>query len=203
MKPARLVPALSALTLLLAAPVAAGAAPAGARPSFNCARVEAKTVPALVCHDSGLAALDRSLAKVYAEAQRKEPDQHPATLRMNQRAWIRSRDACARRKDAHACVEAAYRHRIVELEARYALVEAVGPVRYACDDDGGEVVATYYKTEPPSLIAEHGDATALMLVNPNGSGALYEGPAQSLWEHEGEATIRWGADGPEMHCVRQ
>jgi uncharacterized protein len=202
MKLARLVPALLALSLLPAA-VAVAAAPANTHPSFNCARVAAKSVPALVCHDAGLAALDRTLAKVYAEAVRKEPDQQPATLRTNQRAWIRERDACIRRKDERACVDAAYHHRIVELQARYALVESTGPVRYACEGDGGEVVATYYRTEPPSLIAEHGDASALMLVAPSGSGAKYEGAAKMLWEHQGEATIRWGADAPEMHCVRQ
>jgi uncharacterized protein len=205
MNPARPLPALSVLSLLFAWNVAApAAAPANARPSFNCARVEAKTVPALVCHDAGLAALDRKLAKVYAEAVRKTPVQQPATLRPKQRAWIRERDACEHKHDVRACVETAYRHRIVELEARYALVESTGPVRYACDEDGGEVAATYYKTDPPSLIAEHGDASALMLVVRSGSGAKYESPQGMLWEHQGEAVIRWGAEGtPERHCVKQ
>jgi len=204
MKHARHLPAPVALSFLLAwSAVAAGSTSADTRPAFNCARVAAKSVPALVCRDAGLAALDRTLAKVYAEAVRRESEQHPSTLRTKQRTWIRERDACARRKDAHACVETAYRHRIVELQARYALVDAIGPVRYACDNDGGEVVATFYRTDPPSLIAEHGDASALMLVAPSGSGAKYEGPEEMLWEHQGEATIRWGAGAPEVHCVRQ
>jgi uncharacterized protein len=204
MKPARRLPALLASTLLLTWPAVVPAATTpNAHPSFNCARVEAKSVPALVCHDAGLAALDRNLAKVYAEAVRKTPEQQPATLRSRQREWIRERDACRHRHDMHACVDAAYRHRIVELQARYALVDAIGPVRYACVDDGGEFAATYYKTEPPSLIAEHGDASALMLVARSASGAKYEGPQGMLWEHQGEATIRWGSGAPELHCVKQ
>jgi uncharacterized protein len=202
MKPARLLPALCASSLLVAGPAAA--AGAGARPSFNCARVEAHSVPALVCRDAGLAALDRTLAKVYAEAVRKTPDQQPATLRKNQRAWIRERDACGHQHEARACVDAAYRHRIVELQARYALVEAIGPVHYACEgENAGEVVATYYRTDPPSLIAEREGAQALMLVAPSGSGAKYESAQGSLWEHQGEALVRWGAGGDELHCVKQ
>jgi len=204
MKPARPLASACALSLLLAWPALVVAAPAGTRPSFNCTRVAKGSVPALVCRDADLAALDRTLAKVYAEAVRKTPEQHPSALRPKQRAWIRERDACGRRHDAHACVEAAYRHRIVELQARYALVEAVGPVRYVCEgDEAGAVVATFFKTEPPSLIAERGETSALMLLATSGSGAKYEGPQGSLWEHEGEALVRWGADEAELHCVTE
>jgi hypothetical protein len=74
-------------------------------------------------------------------------------------------------------------------------------VFYACDGDPrNEVVATFFRTEPPTLIAERGDRSSLMVMQPAASGARYQGRNESLWEHRGEARITWGFGAPEMRC---
>jgi hypothetical protein len=83
------------------------------------------------------------------------------------------------------------------------LVAGTGPVRFTCDGDPrSEVVATFFPTEPPTVIAERGDSVSLMDLEPSASGARYQGRNESLWEHEGEALIVWGYGSPEMRCTR-
>lgn len=78
----------------------------------------------------------------------------------------------------------------------------VATVRYVCDGQpANEVVATYFETEPATLIAERGDSVSLMYVEPVASGAKYVGRNEWLWEHQGEATVVWGYGAPEMRCV--
>ncbi len=94
--------------------------------------------------------------------------------------------------------------RITELQAKYRLVPATGPVTWACDGDPkNEVVVTFFKTDPPTLIAERGDQVSLMYLQPAASGARYQGPNESFWEHQGEATITWGYGAPEMRCTKK
>jgi membrane-bound inhibitor of C-type lysozyme len=64
------------------------------------------------------------------------------------------------------------------------------------------VIATFYPTEPATLIAERGDSVSLMYQVVSASGAKYEGRNELFWEHQGEATIRWGFEAPEMHCKK-
>jgi hypothetical protein len=55
------------------------------------------------------------------------------------------------------------RKRIAELQTKYRLVPASEPVFYACDGDPrNEVIATFFQTDPPTLIAERGDRVSLM-----------------------------------------
>lgn len=170
-------------------------------PAFSCAKVEAGSIEALVCKDAELAALDRKLSKVYASALKKAANEKPPQLKATQRGWVKGRNDCWKAEDKRACVKDSYTDRIVELEARYRLVKAHGPVRYVCDGNpANEVIATYFDTEPKSAIAERGDSTSLMRVQPSGSGAKYQGPNESIWEHQGEATIVWGYGAPEMRC---
>jgi hypothetical protein len=65
------------------------------------------------------------------------------------------------------------------------------------------VIATFFQTDPPTLIAERGDRVSLMYLQPAGSGAKYQGCNESLWEHQGEAVITWGYGRPEMRCTRK
>ena len=53
---------------------------------------------------------------------------------------------------------------------------------------------------PASLLAERGDSVALMhqVVN----GAKYHGQNNLFCEHQGQATIRWGFEAPELHCKK-
>lgn len=173
-------------------------------PSYDCRKVQSGSIEATVCKDAALSALDRKLAVVYAAASKKATDEHPPVLKAEQRGWIKDRDECRKSDDTRMCVESGYRRRIAELQARYRLVPGIGPVRYACDGDPrNEVIAMFFKTDPPVLIAERGDSVSLLYLAPSGSGARYVSRNESLWEHHGEATVTWGHGAPEMHCAKQ
>lgn len=171
-------------------------------PSLDCRKVEKGSIEELVCQNEELSALDRQLAEVYAAALKKAGNEHPAVLKPSQRGWIKGRDDCWKSSDVPRCVKDNYIARITELQARYRLVESIGPVSYQCNGNpADEVVVTFFKTEPASLIAERGDSSSLMIQTISASGARYEGPNELFWEHQGEATIRWGYEVPEMKCV--
>lgn len=175
---------------------------AAEKPSFDCGKVQAGSIEELVCQDAGLTKLDQQLAEVYAQAADKAKNEHPPMLKAMQRGWVKGRNECWKSEDKRACVESSYQTRIAELQAQYRLVEMTGPIFYACDGNpANEVVVSYFKTELATLIAERGDQTSLMFVQPSGSGAKYQGRNESLWEHHGEAKIVWGYEAPEMTCV--
>jgi uncharacterized protein len=175
-----------------------------ASPAFDCTQVEAGSIEEIICKDDKLAALDRKLAEVYGAASKKAVNEHPPVIKAEQRGWIKGRNDCWKNDDRRRCVEDAYVLRIAELQARYRLVAVTGPVFYACDGDPrNEVAATFFKTDPPTLIAERGDQSSLMYLQPSGSGSKYQGRNESLWEHQGEAIITWGYGSPEMHCKRK
>jgi uncharacterized protein len=173
-------------------------------PSFDCSKVEAGSIEAMICKDEGLAAMDRKLAEVYAAASHKAVNEHPPVLKAEQRGWIKGRNECWKDDDKRRCVENQYVLRIAELQAKYRLVPASEPVLYACDGDPRhEVIATFFQTDPPTLIAERGDRVSLMYLQPSGSGAKYQGGNESLWEHHGEAMITWRYGSPEMQCTKK
>lgn len=88
--------------MLLATCTAAGAA------SFDCTRATGR-VERLICSNAELSALDDELAD--AHAMQPQDGVAAAQLRAAQRAWLRTRDACA---DA-ACVRGSVERRIAEL----------------------------------------------------------------------------------------
>ncbi|MBP6451738.1 MAG: MliC family protein, partial [Aeromonas sp.] len=134
-------------------------------------------------------------------ASKKAVNEHPATLKAEQRGWIKGRDDCWKSQDQKLCVSDSYHQRIVELQARYRLVDSVGPVTWLCDGDSrNQVVVTFFKTDPATLIAERGDSTSLMTQQISASGSRYLGRNESFWEHQGEATIVWGYGAKEMKC---
>ena len=173
-------------------------------PSFDCSKVEAGSIEGMICKDEGLAAMDRKLAEVYDVASHKAVNEHPPVLKAEQRGWIKGRNECWKDDDKRRCVENQYIRRIAALQAQYRLVSASEPVFYACDGDpSNEVIATFFQTDPPTLIAERGDRVSLMYLQPSGSGAKYQGGNESLWEHHGEAMITWGYGSPEMRCTKK
>ena len=189
----------------LALPMAAacGCASAAA-PSFDCSAVEAGSIEAMICADADLAALDRKMANVYAEARQKAANEHPPVLKSEQRGWIKGRNECWKSEDQRSCVEQSYRLRVAELQARYRLIEGTGPVTYVCNGNPADtVIATFFPTEPPTAEVERGDQVSLMYLQPSASGARYVGRNESLWEHHGEALVSWGYGSPEMKCVKQ
>ncbi|GJL53978.1 MAG: lipoprotein [Nitrospirales bacterium] len=172
-------------------------------PSFACDSVPAASIEARICGDEELSALDRKLSGVYAAASKKATNERPPVLKAEQRGWIKGRNDCWKSNDKRGCVRDEYKHRIAELQARYRLVPYNGPVRFICDGNpANEVVATFFETDPSTLIAERGDSVSLMFVQPSGSGAKYQGRNETFWEHHGEVSITWGYDAPEMHCKK-
>ena len=90
------------------------------------------------------------------------------------------------------------------MQASYRLVNSKGPFFYACDGNPAkEVVLTFFETEPPTLIAEFGDSTTLMYLQPSGSGSKYQGGNESAWIKGKEAMVIWGYEGPEMKCEQK
>ena len=186
-----------------AAALAFAVADAGAAPSFDCAKVESGSIEEMVCKDDALGALDRKLADVFAAAAAKATNEHPPVLKAEQRGWIKGRDECWKSDDRRACVETEYRRRTAELQARYRLVAGKGPFTYACKGgSGGEVVVSFFETDPPTAVAEYGDAVSLMYAEPAASGTKYVGRNETFREHQGEATVVWGYEAPEMKCAR-
>ena len=175
-----------------------------AGPSFDCSKAEAGSIEEMVCKDKELSALDRKLSEVYNAASKKAVNEHPPVLKAEQRGWVKGRNECWKSDDKRKCVEESYRLRIAELQARYRLVPGKEPVMYSCDGDPrNEVVATFFQTDPPTLIAERGDQVSLMYLQPSGSGSKYQGRNETLWEKGGEAIITWGYGSPEMRCKRK
>lgn len=170
-------------------------------PSYDCNTVESGSIPALVCDDAELSALDRQLTEVYAAARTKASNEHPPRFKAEQRGWIKGRNDCWKSTDLRGCVAESYRLRITELQARYRLVPHTGPFTFVCDDQpGSEVIVNFFATEPPTLIAERGDSVSLMYRQPSASGTRYQGRNESFWEHQGEATVVWGYEAAEMRC---
>lgn len=173
-------------------------------PSYDCAKVEPGAIEAMICKDKALSALDRKLSHVYASASIKAGTEHLPRLKAEQRGWIKGRDDCWKSDDVGACVRMEYQRRIAELQAQYRLVPQTGPVYYQCEGNpASEVSVMFFKTEPPTLIAERGDSVSLMYQQPSGSGVKYLGRNESLWEYQGETLITWGYGALESHCKRR
>jgi len=173
-------------------------------PSFDCSKIHKGSIEEMICKDEALSTIDRKMARVYAEASNKAVNEHPPVLKPEQRGWVKGRNDCWKSEDKRKCVEESYRLRIAELQARYRLVPAKGPANYICNGDPrNEVVVSFFQTQPPTLIAERGDQVSLMYLQPSGSGSKYQGRNESLWEHQGEASIVWGYGNPEMRCSRK
>jgi uncharacterized protein len=176
---------------------------AEAGPSFACDKVEVGSIEAMICGDEDLSALDRKLSGVYAAASRKAANEHPPMLKAEQRGWIKGRNECWKSDDTRECVRTEYRHRIAGLQARYRLAPGGGLVHFICDGNpANEVVATFFRTDPPTLIAERGDTVSLMYLQRSDNGARYQGRNESFREHQDEAVIIWGYGAPEMRCKK-
>lgn len=183
-------------TLVLASPAMAQEAP-----SFKCSENMSSSVQALICKTPDLAALDRTLAATYRTALKKAGNRANA-LKAEQRGWIKGRDDCWKSDDATACVRDSYGQRIIELQTAYSLVASTGPVIFDCANHGS-ISTTFFQTDPPSLTATYKGQRSLMVAVPAASGVNYKGQNESLWEHQGEARVRWGYGSQEMTCKKK
>jgi len=166
--------------------------------SIDCSKAKEGSTDATVCGDEGLTALDLKLADVYAHALQLSGN-NSKTLTAEERGWIKGQQDCSKAADQRACLQNGYELRIAELQARYQLVIPSGAARYNCPGNKIFHVA-FYPTEPASALLTHGKDTVFMSAREAASGARYEGPNANLWEHQGEAAIRWGANGTPLTC---
>ena len=173
------------------------------RPAYDCNKANS-SIERLICEDAELASLDRAVANVYALALSKAGNEHPLVLKAEQRGWIKGRNDCWKSNDRRQCVVELYRLRLIELQTRYRLVPVAASAKFFCDGDPRkEVIVDFFRTDPPSLIAERGDSVSLMLQQPAASGMRYQGRNESFWEHQGEASVIWGYGAPEMRCQKK
>ena len=104
------------LAILAASCLAAPLAQAS-HPSFDCSKATHEA-ELLICKDADLAALDRSLAELYATVLKHTPASQQAALKTEQRGWVKGRDDCWKADDKHGCIKAEYQSRIKELKDR-------------------------------------------------------------------------------------
>ena len=169
-------------------------------PSFKCSGQTQGSIEDLICHNPDLATQDRNLAATY-DAALKKAGSRAKSLKAEQRGWIKGRDECWKSDDKQACVHDAYRQRLVELQAGYGLVKGTGPVTFDCGQDGS-LDATFFQTEPASMLGTYKGQQSLLLIAQSGSGARYQGANESFWEHQGEARVTWGYGAKELTCKK-
>lgn len=88
-----------------------------AHPSFDCSKATHE-VEEIICKDADLAALDRSLAELYATVLKHTPDSQQGPIRTEQRGWVKGRNDCWKASDKHGCIKSEYQSRIKELKDR-------------------------------------------------------------------------------------
>lgn len=193
---------LLSTALVFLASLAAALTAQAARPSFFCAQASSPAEQ-MICADDELAKLDRQLAMVYASALTSSPGDTGRTLEAEQRGWKKERDESWKHKDQRGFIKSSYEHRISELQAAFGLVKSRGPFVLTCDGNrASRVVTTFFESLLPTARAERGGRTATLFVSPSGSGSRYDGQDVSYREHQGEASITWGAGAKEMKCRR-
>ena len=89
-------------------------------PSFNCAKAKTFTEKA-ICDNKGLARLDRKMAKGYSLLKsgffyKEQSEFKVDALKKEQRAWVKQRNACKKKKAYLGCYEQAYFQRIKHLD---------------------------------------------------------------------------------------
>ncbi|CAN7168456.1 MliC family protein [Pseudoxanthomonas sp. LjRoot168] len=174
-------PPVSAAPVAPPAPTPAAEAPALSPPSFDCAKAQA-VAERLVCGDAELAALDRQLARRYADAR----DTDPAT----QRGWAKGRDDCWKADDLRLCVLESYRTRLVELAIAAPGVVVPKTVEYRCSDNRLPFTMVYYNDiDPQAAVMTWGNDQAIVFPQPAASGAKYGRVGIEYWEHQGEASV--------------
>ncbi|MEO8617804.1 MAG: MliC family protein [Sphingomicrobium sp.] len=186
-----------------AAPVSEVTAPRGfaASPSFDCARADGQAQE-LVCSDPALGAMDRELSRLFAlaEADKMLPADGLATLRANQRGWIKGRDDCWKADELRQCVMTSYAQRIHELRqgSKAARAEAseslsIGPLAYFCDGIDAGIGVTFVKSDPGVLYMEWTDHSMALNQVESASGARYtgqwDGKPWQFWIKGREATF--------------
>jgi uncharacterized protein len=162
-----------------------------AAPSLDCAKAVG-SVDEVVCKDPALGALDTKLVDVYAASSKAATAEQKNRLAADQQQWLVMREACNKATDRNGCVKERYTRRIADLQAQFKLVPSRGPFRFACNEaQSGPFVAQYFETDPPTARFTFDGRTVTAFIARSGSGARYDGPSVSYWEHQGEASVVW------------
>lgn len=182
-----------------------GLEPAGANPSFNCNLGQLSEAEVMVCNNPQLAGLDQQLSEVYHQAKSKiHNTEQLSQFKAEQRGWVKGRNDCWKADDKTACIRGTYQQRITSLQARYQLVENSGPVILACGgDDKNEFIATWYQTDPPTIMLERGDQSSLLHRVPSETGVMYQGQNETLVQMQQDYSIAWGFEAPVLNCVKK
>ena len=175
-------------------------------PTFDCAKAKG-AVEETICGDEYLSALDQQLDGVFKNAMEAAGDDSQKQLRAEQRGWIKGRNECRKATgeespiffteswktiDVRNCVKTSYVFRISELQVAYGFAHSRGPFPYACENDStGGIDATFFKTDPPTVLLEREDKQVLAWMVTTGSGSKYEGQNVSFWAKGTEATVTW------------
>jgi uncharacterized protein len=182
-------------TLLAALAAAPAAAPAPACPKG------APPIEQLICGDSVLAQDDRDMVRLYTQAMQGFDESERARQEARQRAWLTARNACMQAADPRACVADLYARRMIELKIRSGLLTSPATANYFCKGATAPVTAAYYPTDPPAALLTYADQQAVLFVAESGSGARYAAEDVEIWEHQGQATVKW--NGKQMVCSKR
>ena len=170
-------------------------------PTFSCQAKSLNIIEKEICQDQGLSNLDLKMNAVFEEVLDSVALDESRVLKAEQRGWIKGRDDCWKSQNRQRCITQVYQYRIAELQARYQLIDPLGPIFYVCDGRPlDEIVVTFFSTVPPSILAERAGHVSFMLLQETASGSKYQGRNETFWEHQGQARVTWGVDATEMNC---
>src|SRR5262249_44345873 len=95
-----------------------------AGPSFDCARVKAGSVEALICGSDLLSALDAEMARLYWLARSAYGGASLADLKKRQIKWLKIRNECLEAATSSVCLRDRYLGRIASLRRESALARS-------------------------------------------------------------------------------
>lgn len=154
---------------------------------IDCAATDGD-VQDMICKDSELMALDRQLADEYRRALDRAGADTPG-LESTQRGWLSGRDECWKADDVRRCVREAYLTRLTELRIGDPGTVTPPTVTYRCPGGKPFTARFYNDLDPAAAVLTWGTDSAIVFVEPSGSGARYGRDGVEYWEHQGEVTV--------------
>ncbi|WP_337842759.1 lysozyme inhibitor LprI family protein [Rheinheimera sp.] len=171
--------------------------------AVSCAEPKGQ-VAQLLCTDAELQALDLRLNQVYQAAQAKAKDGLVTRLRSEQRGWLKGRAECWKAvgqpvwltaswtvSTVRDCSLAITQQRIAELQAVWALLDAVTEFYQCQNNPANEVVLQLFSSEPATIRLERGDSTRTLWRVTGVAEPMYEGQNVSLQWQGDQLQLNW------------
>lgn len=79
-----------------------------------------------------------------------------------------------------------------------AIAAPIGPMPYLCDHPMSILIATFYQTQPPTVLLQSKEQSVILSQELSGSGARYEGNGIEFWVKGNEAFVNW--NGEKFNC---